>query len=170
VISVLLVSAAVGTLLTIGGHPAGGDVTSDKAAHKSPLLSPSASASPSAGSSAAPSAEPTPSARPRPSTRPVVQSPAPVAHPPLTVLNNSIIKSLGADAAARFRAAGWPVANVDGIPGRYRFTTVYYGPGQIEAARALVRQFPGIRVIDSRANVPELPGTGLTVVVTKDFR
>lgn len=105
-----------------------------------------------------------------PAPPPVTSSPtAAVAHPSLTVLNNSTIKTLGAQAAARFRAAGWPVATIDGITGRYRYTTVYYGPGQLEAARELVRQFPGIQVIDSRANVPELPGTGLTVVVTKDF-
>jgi hypothetical protein len=164
-ISVLLVAATVGVLLAVFGHDAGGDVSLDKSVPQSP---PPRAATPSAAPSPVPTVEPSPAATVAPSAAP--SSAAPVPHPALTVLNNSTVRSLAADAAGRFRAAGWPVALVGDITGRYRYTTVYYGPGQLAAARALVRQFPGIRVIDSRANVPELPGTGLTVVVTKDFR
>ncbi|MDP9239897.1 MAG: LytR C-terminal domain-containing protein [Actinomycetota bacterium] len=162
-ISLFLVGATVGVLLAVGGHQADRDVSFNQTDRKSPpgptIPSPSALRS----------VEPSPV--PSPAPPPVTHSPAPVpvTRPALTVLNNSTIKTLGAQAAARFRAAGWPVAAIDGITGRYGYTTVYYGPGQLEAARELVRQFPGIQVIDSRANVPELPGTGLTVVVTKDF-
>jgi len=118
------------------------------------------------GTPVSPTTASNPPTRPRPSPH----LPVPISRAALTVLNNSTIQGLGAEAAARFRMAGWPVAAVDGIPGRYSYTTVYYGPGQLNAARALVRRFPGIQVIDSRAHVQNLPGTGLTVVVTKDFR
>ncbi|MEP6698062.1 MAG: LytR C-terminal domain-containing protein [Pseudonocardiales bacterium] len=163
-ISLLLVGAAVGVLLSLGGHPADGGVTFAKTASRPPAPSHSTTVGASAPAVARPSPA-APSARPQPA----MPTAAPVAHPALTVLNNSTIEHLAADWAARFRAAGWPIAAVGGIRGRYRYTTVYYGPGQLDAARALVRQFPAITVIDSRADAPELPGTGLTVVVTKDF-
>lgn len=169
-ISVLLVGAVVG-LLTLTGHPAGGEVSGRHARKTPPTASrPPASATPSPSTPVAPATPPTPGARPSPTRPPARPSTAPVVRAPLTVLNNSTIVGLAGESAARFRAAGWSIAAVGGIQGRYRYTTVYYGPGQLEAAQALVRQFPGIKVIDSRANAPELPGTGLTVVVTKDFR
>ncbi len=86
------------------------------------------------------------------------------------MLNNSTVEGLGASAAAKFAAAGWRIADIGGIRGRYRFTTLYYAAGQLDAARLLAREFPSITVIAPRSSVPLLPGTGLTVVVTKDFR
>lgn len=102
-----------------------------------------------------------------PSPKPA--GPQAVVRPPLTVLNNSTISGLGADAASRFGAKGWTIADVSGISGRYRYSTVYYGPGQIDAARELMRQFPAISVLEPRSLYPHLPGKGLTVVVTRDF-
>jgi hypothetical protein len=169
-VCVLLVFATVGVLLSLGGHPAVGDVSFGQSARGSPPRPAAPSASPTPSLAASPSAAPAASGATSAVPHSAVRPPAPVAHAPLTVLNNSTIKDLGETSAARFRAGGWAIAAIDGITGRYRYTTVYYGPGQIEAARALVRQFPGIKVIDSRANVPDLPGSGLTVVVTKDFR
>ncbi len=171
--AVLLVGTGVVLLLAVAGHPVAGDVGFARSAHKAPPAPvgpgrPEASPAPRAGSSPG---HRVPGQR-LPGQRLPSKGPVrvPAARAPLTVLNNSTIVDLGDSAAARFRAAGWPIAVVDGLSGRYRYPTVYYGPGQLELARALVRQFPGIRVIDSRAHVPALPGTGLTVVVTKDFR
>ncbi len=89
--------------------------------------------------------------------------------PPLTVLNNSTVTGLGAASAARFREAGWTVADVGAVSGRYRHTTVHYEPGQLDAALELMRQFPSITVMEPRSRYPDLPGRGLTVVVTQDF-
>ncbi|MGB9376418.1 MAG: LytR C-terminal domain-containing protein, partial [Mycobacteriales bacterium] len=80
------------------------------------------------------------------------------------------VQGLGARSAAKFRAAGWPVAEIGGIKGRYRVSTVYYDTGQYDAARELMRQFPAIGDIEPRSRYPELPGDGLTVVVTRDFQ
>lgn len=88
----------------------------------------------------------------------------------MTVLNNSTVDGLGATAAAKFQAVGWTIADVSGLRGRYKHNTVYYEPGQLQAARLLARQFPAITVIEPRSSVPRLPGRGLTVVVTRDFR
>jgi len=89
----------------------------------------------------------------------------------LTVLNNSRYGGLAARAASRFRSGGYPVGAVGNFTGRIRATTVYYAPGsarQAAAARALARRFPGVhRVLPRFAG---LPGSGLTVVVTRDFR
>ncbi len=98
-----------------------------------------------------------------PATTPAVTRPA------LTVLNNSTITGLGAASAQRFESAGWRVQQVGSLTGRYRVSTVYYAPGQLDAARLLARQFPSIGDIEPRSNAPLLPGTGLTVVVTRDF-
>ena len=117
---------------------------------------------------------------PAPPTRVVVPSPPPpprataatapkppVARPPLTVLNNSRYTGLAARAAEKFRAAGWPIRETGNAGGRFRTTTVYYEPGQRAAAEALARRFPDIRRVLPR--FAELPGRGLTVVVTRDF-
>jgi len=89
----------------------------------------------------------------------------------LTVLNNSRYGGLAARAASRFRSGGYPVGEVGNFTGRIRTTTVYYAPGsarQAAAARALAGRFPGVhRVLPRFAG---LPGSGLTVVVTRDFR
>jgi hypothetical protein len=87
--------------------------------------------------------------------------------PALLVLNNSRVPGLAARAAAGFRAAGWPVAGTGNLRGRLRATTVYFTPGEADAARALAERFPAIRRVVPRQ--PGLPGEApLTVVVTRD--
>jgi hypothetical protein len=130
---------------------------------------PSASASPSTQPTTEPTTRPTPSA-----TVPVVVPPptagaspalAPVV--PITVLNNSRIQHLAEREAARFEAGGWPVPH----KGNYRggvisATTVYYGPGQLASAQRFAKQFGIGRVLPRFAG---LPGTGVTVVLTRDY-
>jgi len=98
-----------------------------------------------------------------------VVKPRLIQRPALTVLNNSTITGLAADSAARLRAAGWEIAAIGGLSGRYKNNTVYYGPGQHEAAYELMRQFPAITVVEPRSRYPRLPGEGLTLVVTRTF-
>jgi hypothetical protein len=95
--------------------------------------------------------------------------PAPAGPPrlPLTVLNNSRTTGLADRAAATFRAGGWPVQVTGNFRGRIRATTVYYEPGQEASARAFARRFAGIERVLPRFD--GLPGSGLTVVLTRDF-
>ena len=82
------------------------------------------------------------------------------------MINNSRLPDLARTAAARYRAAGWPVAEVRSMGGRIAATTVYYPPGGQDAARSLADQFGIARVLPRFAG---LPGQGLTVVVTRDL-
>lgn len=119
---------------------------------------------------------PSPSRPARPSSPAASQGPPPTASRgpaalSLTVLNNSRFSGLARQAAGRFRAGGYPVGAVGNFTGRISATTVYYSPGsarQAAAARALARRYPGVRRVLPR--FPGLPGSGLTVVVTRDFR
>ena len=94
-------------------------------------------------------------------------SPTPLVRPPLTVLNSSRRTGLAARAADGFRAAGWPIAGTGNYRQRVPVTTVYFAPGQEAAARQLVAEFPAIQRVLPRP--PDLPGTGLTVVVTREY-
>jgi len=120
-----------------------------------------------AAAPAAPTAPPPPAPPPAPPAAPS-PSPAAPALAPVTVLNNSRIDGLAARAAARFEAAGWPVAATGNYRGRLARTTVFHEPGQEAAARRFAARFPGVvRVLPRTAT---LPGSGLTVVLTRDFR
>jgi hypothetical protein len=107
----------------------------------------------------------------RPSVRPTAgPTTAPLAAPirPVWVLNNSRIHHLADRSAAKFRAGGWPVRGT----GNYRGgtiaqTTIYYAPGQLGSAQRFAKQFDIPRV---RPRFSGLPGSGLTVVVTRDYR
>jgi hypothetical protein len=110
-------------------------------------------------------AAPVPEPQPEPVPEPVAAAPA--IETPLLVLNNSRIPGLADTAARRFEAGGWPVRETGNLRGRIRATTVYYPPGEQEVARELARRFPGIARVLPR--LPNLPGSGLTVVVTRDF-
>jgi hypothetical protein len=98
---------------------------------------------------------------------PVVAAPAaPVV--PVSVLNNSRTKGLAATAAARFRAAGWPVPTTGNYSGGIiSTTTVYYAPGGQASAERFAKQF-GIGRVAPR--FPGLPTSGMTVVLTRDYR
>jgi hypothetical protein len=94
---------------------------------------------------------------------------APLAAPirPVWVLNNSRIKGLADRSARKFRAGGWPVRGT----GNYRGgtiaeTTVYYAPGQLGSAQRFAKQFDIPRV---RPRFSGLPGSGMTVVLTRDY-
>lgn len=97
---------------------------------------------------------------------PVTGPTAPLA--PLTVLNASRLRGLADRAAADFRAQGWPVTTVANYSGLVASTTVYFPVHQEQVARRLAAQFAGItRVLPRFAG---LPGSGLTVVVTRDYQ
>jgi hypothetical protein len=132
-----------------------------------------------------PEAEPVPVDPPAPSAAAVPPAPAPVAPAPVApapepppaaapsvvvpvlVLNNSRTTGLADRAAAQFRAAGWPVRDTGNFRGRIRATTIYYPPGQRASAEEFARRFSGIERVLPRFE--GLPGSGLTVVLTRDF-
>jgi hypothetical protein len=127
--------------------------------------SPTPSGQPSPTPSATPSPRPSATATTRPSA---TQAPAPVQAPvlPVTVLNNSRVKGLAATWARRLNAGGWPthvVGNYSG--GVIAETTVYYAPGQLASAKRLAQQFGFDRVLPRFSG---LPGSGLTLVLTRD--
>ena len=149
-----------------GGSPAVVDRTQAAVVQSAePLATSPAAASPvTSPVASAPSAVTAPA--------PVVQasSPAPSAVPTrlsLTVLNNSRITGLADRAAARFRAGGWPVKETGNFRGSVTETTVYYAPGQLDSARLLARSFSGLTRVRPRFDA--LPGSGLTVVLTRDY-
>ncbi len=88
--------------------------------------------------------------------------------PPLTVLNHSRISGLAARAAEDFRAGGWEIVEVGNTRRGVLTTTVFYEPGQETAAAELRAAFPAIRETAERP--ADLPGRGLTVVVTREYR
>ena len=97
---------------------------------------------------------------------PATQRPA-VAKLRVTVLNNSRISGLAHDAAARVARGGWPVRYVGNFTGRIAASTIYYAAGQRRSAELFAREFPAVRRVLPR--FPGLPGSGLTLVVTRDW-
>lgn len=160
--------AVLGALLALGGVALGigalyllrEDQPTDGPAVVVPTATASATGTPSTRPTSVPSALPTGAAAP---TATVV--PAPVV--PVTVLNNSRVSELADRSADRFRAGGWPIAG----KGNYRGgvisrTTVYYAPGQLASAQRFARQFGIGRVLP---RFSDLPGRGMTVVLTRDY-
>lgn len=130
----------------------------------------------------APAPTPAPSASSGPVAAPTTAATTPIVTPtvapsrapneapvvPVTVLNNSRIRGLADRAAVRFRAGGWPVTHVGNYSGgRIAATTVYFAPGQQRSAARFAKQFGIGRVVP---RFPGLPGSGTTVVVTRDYR
>ncbi len=133
---------------TAAGHPA------SKAAARTTAATPAAAPKHPRRSAPAP-------------TKAAVPAPARV---PLTVLNNTTVTGLAHTAAADFTAHGWSVDQVANYTGRLAATTVFYPDGDAaaqRAARALAKQFPEIAQVAPRS--PELPGSGLTVVLAPDW-
>jgi hypothetical protein len=164
------VALGIGAVLTLTDDP--DDTSSGPVAAR-----PSASATPTpavttptvvAPTSTAPvptaPAAPT-TAPPVPTTAPPAPPPAAVVRPPLTVLNNSRITGLAATKAATFAKDGWTIAGTGNYSGRVAASTVYFDPGQEAAAQQLASAY-GIPRTLPRFN--SLPGSGLTVVLTKD--
>ena len=106
---------------------------------------------------------------PAPATTQAVLAPTPAAAPKLalTVLNNSNVEGLAKRSAARFEAAGWPIKLTGSFRGRIPVTTAYYAPGQQASALLLQREFPAIERVRPRFDT--LPGSGLTVVLTRTY-
>ncbi|MCA1711035.1 MAG: LytR C-terminal domain-containing protein [Actinobacteria bacterium] len=164
--------AVAGVLLGIGAllwatDAPGGDPT---------LTALNAQSSPTVAASLAPSPSAEPSQVPSPTV--AVSSPAAVVAPTraavaavprlaLTVLNNSKRPLLAERAARRFRAGGWPVKLTGNFTGRVTDTTVYYAPGQLRSAQLLQRSFAGLTRV--RPRFAGLPGSGLTVVLTRSY-
>jgi len=113
---------------------------------------------------------PTPTPSPRPSATPAATTAPPVVAAPIRpvlVLNNSRIHNLAQRSATRFRAGGWPVSGTGNYSGGViSRTTVYYAPGQLASAQRFAKQFAIPRVIPRFSG---LPGSGLTVVLTRDY-
>jgi hypothetical protein len=130
-------------------------------------------------SSVSPSPSPAPSPSPSPSPEAVMVVPAPLVSPTasptpaaapklaLTVLNNSNVNGLAHRAAATYRAKGWPIKLEGSFRGRIPVTTVYFAPGQQASALLLQKEFPAIQRVRPRFST--LPGSGLTVVLTRDY-
>ncbi|MBK5307136.1 MAG: LytR C-terminal domain-containing protein [Frankiaceae bacterium] len=119
-----------------------------------------------------PSPRPTPETitlSPAPATTQAVLAPLPAAAPrlALTVLNNSNVTGLAKRSAARYQAAGWPIKLTGSFRGRIPVTTAYYPPEQQASALRLQREFPAIERV--RPRFEGLPGSGLTVVLTRDY-
>jgi hypothetical protein len=121
--------------------------------------------------SSTPSTSPTPRHKP-PVVKPSVTAKPPVAKPavakaPVTVLNNSRRQGLAHRAAAQVSNGGWPIRDVGNFTGRIAESTVYYAPGQSRVAHALAHQFPAVQRVLPRFH--GLPGSGLTLVVTREW-
>ncbi len=134
-----------------------------------PSTVPSVSSGPTIPPTTAPTIAPTTAPTVAPSAAPTtVTAPGQAPVVPVTVLNNSRIRGLADRAAARFRAGGWPVPKVGNYSrGRIPATTVYFAPGQQASAARFARQFGIGRVVPRFAG---LPGSGTTVVLTRDYR
>ncbi|MCU1596088.1 MAG: hypothetical protein JWO12_3480, partial [Frankiales bacterium] len=167
------VGLGVGALLLYGNdEPRGGPVIDARpTVSTASTASVPASASAAAGPTTPPAASSPPPATAGPTSTAVAVAPVqPAVAPkaPVDVLNNSKIKGLADRGAARFRAGGWSVP----LTGNYRGgtiarTTIYFAPGQRPSAERFAKQFGIPRVLPRFAG---LPGSGLTVVLTRDYR
>jgi hypothetical protein len=164
-VAVAGVLLGIGALLWATDEPAGSPTLQASQGQTLPA-SPAPSPSPAAVASTAPSAvAPVPVVGQ--STPAAVGRPAAVPKLALTVLNNSNRNKLADRAAQEFRAAGWPIKLTGNFTGRVSETTVYYAPGQLESAQLLARSFPQITRV--RPRFDSLPGSGLTVVLTRSY-
>lgn len=137
-----------------------------------PAVLPSPSTVSSAPTPTAPAS--TASATPKPSphrTAPVAQPSATatpkVAKLPVTVLNNSRRTGLAHRAAAQVAGGGWPIKDIGNFTGRIPVSTIYYAPGQAKVAQAFAHQFHAVQRVLPRFR--GLPGSGLTLVVTREW-
>jgi hypothetical protein len=164
-VAVAGVLLGIGALLWATDAPKGSPALQQTQAQSSDV---SPSPSPSLSSRPSPSTEPT-TAAPAPLVSPVATSPTPAAASKiaLTVLNNSNVNKLAHRAAVKFGAKGWPIKLEGSFRGRIAVTTVYYAPGQQASAALLQKEFPAIQRV--RPRFTGLPGSGLTVVLTRDY-
>jgi hypothetical protein len=161
---VTAVVAVIVLLLVLNSRPSppgpGPGAVAEKPA--SSRISTAPSPAPSSTPVAPPVSEP-PATQP-----PASQSPASgPAKLPVTVLNNSRIHHLAVRVARELAAKGWPVRKIGNFTGRVAMTTVYYAPGQRAVALRLAREFHDVQRVKPR--FAGLPGSGLTLVVTRDW-
>ncbi|HVE73718.1 MAG TPA: LytR C-terminal domain-containing protein [Mycobacteriales bacterium] len=174
-VAVAGVLLGIGALLWSTDSSRGTPALQEPVAARGALPSASSAGQPLATAAAAPSGPVAPVAPPLAASpaasapQAARPAPPPAALPPLTVLNNSDREGLARRMAARFDRDGWEIRQVGNFNGRLRTTTVYYDPGQREAAQRLARSYRGIERVLPRSDFPTLPGRGLTVVLTRDF-
>ena len=135
-----------------------------------PVVTPRPSVHTSQSATTTPSAKPSPKPTPR-KTAPVAE-PSATAKPrvgklPVTVLNNSRRTGLAHRAAAQVAGGGWPIRQIGNFTGRIAVSTVYYAPGQKRVAGAFAHQFSAVQRVLPRFH--GLPGSGLTLVVTREW-
>jgi hypothetical protein len=137
-----------------------------------PAVHPGPSAAATQAAATTPSVKPSPKPTPKPhKTAPVAEPPATakpaVAKVPVTVLNNSRRTGLAHRAAAQVANGGWPIRQIGNFTGRIRISTVYYAPGQAQVARKFAHRFSAVQRVLPRFD--GLPGSGLTLVVTREW-
>ena len=89
---------------------------------------------------------------------------------PLVVLNNTTVSGLAAQAAQRFRSAGWTVTSYGNLQNDILSTCAYYDPSVPDAkaaARVLKHEFPTIKRV--RPKFAQLPAGPIVVVLTPDY-
>ena len=96
------------------------------------------------------------------------QNAQPVPQIPLYVFNQTSISGLAAETANAFESAGWNVVGVDNWVGSVPTDTVYFYPGDREAAERLAKDFPDVgRVWPASA---PMPAGALTVILADTAR
>lgn len=172
VTAVAVVAAAVIVLIVVRGHspgtgPGPGVIVAPTIT-TTPVLTPSESATASSGSSPSVSLThppPTPSS----TARPAHQKPAwKTAMANVRVYNTTRITGLAHQVAAEIAAKGWTVPVVGNISATSPVTTLYYSPGDHDAARHLAEQFSGIRQVRPNKSAG-FDYAGVTLVLTADW-
>jgi len=96
------------------------------------------------------------------------QNAQPVPQIPVYVFNQTSISGLAAETASSFESSGWNVVGVDNWVGSVPTDTVYFYPGDREAAERLSKDFPDIgRVWPASA---PMPAGALTVILADTAR
>jgi hypothetical protein len=103
---------------------------------------------------------------------PSASSPAASARVPLVVLNNTTITGLAQRASAQFEAGGWTVTKYSNYQNDILSTCAYYDPAVPDAeaaARALRRQFPGIKRVKEQFSELAQWHSPIVVILTPDW-
>jgi hypothetical protein len=96
------------------------------------------------------------------------QNAQPVPQIPVYVFNQTSISGLAAETANALESAGWNVVGVDNWVGTVPADTVYFYPGDREAAERLSSDFPDIERVWP-ASAP-MPAGALTVILADTAR
>ncbi|MCZ3388866.1 MAG: LytR C-terminal domain-containing protein, partial [Actinomycetia bacterium] len=96
------------------------------------------------------------------------QNAQPVPQIPVYVFNQTSISGLAAGTANSLESSGWNVAGVDNWVGSVPADTVYFYPGDREAAERLSNDFPDIERVWP-ASAP-MPAGALTVILADTAR